>query len=122
MSSRTLLIVFLALAFGLSASLGVNMLLNARASAPPATVGVVAAAVAIPRGGMLTREQVKTIEFPRDLVPPGAITKIEDALDRGVFNPLVPNEPIRRGDDLECAVGDATFQSGREHWQALQTT
>jgi len=94
-SIRTLLIVGLALVFGLSAAAGVGLMMNNRAGATPVqTVSVVMAAVAIPRGGTITAEQIKTAEFPRNLVPPGALTKKEDAIDRGVFTPLVPDEPI----------------------------
>lgn len=31
----------------------------------------------------------------------------------------VPNQPIRQGDDLDCLVGDKTFQAGREHWRSI---
>jgi len=95
MSIRTVLIVVLALVFGLSASMGVNMLLsNGAAAAPLQTVSVVTAAVAIPRGGTITEDQIKTVGYPRELTPPGAISKREDAIDRTVFNPLVVGEAI----------------------------
>jgi hypothetical protein len=32
---------------------------------------------------------------------------------------IVPNQPIRQGDDLECVIGDKSFAAGRERWQAL---
>src|SRR5262249_2669627 len=54
----------------------------------------VTAAVAVPRGGMITAEQVKLVDYPRGLVPPGAISKLEEAVDRGVITPLVPGEPV----------------------------
>src|SRR5690242_1453416 len=95
MSVRTLMIVCLALVFGLSAAAGVNMMINGRArSATVETDPVVTAAVAIPRGGMITAQQVKLAQYPRGMTPPGALTKLEDALDRGVYTPLVPGEPV----------------------------
>src|SRR4051812_8030858 len=95
MSIRTVLIVVLALVFGISAAMGVNMMLsNGAAAAPARTASVVMAAVAIPRGAMIPGELIKTAEFPRNLVPLGAITRKEDAIDRSVLNPLVPGEPI----------------------------
>jgi pilus assembly protein CpaB len=98
MSIRTLIMVFLALVFGLAAAMGVSTILSSRAVATPEqTVAVVTAAVAIPRGGMLTAEQVKTVKYPPHLTPPGAISKVEDALDRGVLTPLVVGEPVLEG-------------------------
>jgi hypothetical protein len=32
---------------------------------------------------------------------------------------LVPNEPIQRGANLECCIGDATFEAARNRWQAF---
>jgi hypothetical protein len=32
---------------------------------------------------------------------------------------LVPNEPIQRGPDLKCDIGDATFEAARNHWQTF---
>lgn len=95
MSVRTLLTVALALVFGLSAAMGVNMLVNRRATAIPTQgVPVVMAAVAIPRGGMITADLVKLADYPKDRVPQGAITRLEDAIDRCVFIPLMPGEPM----------------------------
>ena len=31
----------------------------------------------------------------------------------------VPNEPIQRGENLECVVGDASFEAARDRWQAF---
>jgi uncharacterized protein len=70
--------------------------------------------------GLTCDELVALMELPSALVTDQEVAMVK-ALGRKWISGLVPNEPIRRGDDLECAVGDATFQSGREHWQALQT-
>ena len=94
MSPRTLLIVVLALVFGGSAAIGVNGLV----SNPPAPKGdlvpVVVAAVDIPRGGMLTADQLKTREFPRDVAPAASISKVEDAIERTLSLPLMKDDPI----------------------------
>src|SRR5262249_32413516 len=58
------------------------------------TVSVVVAARDVARGVVLTAEQLKTREFPKELVPPGAVTSIDDALDRVVLYALVNDEPI----------------------------
>jgi len=70
----------------------------------------------------LTNDELEALmELPAALLTDEAVAMVK-ALGRKWIGGLVPNEPIRRGDNLECLVGDATFQAGREHWQALQRT
>lgn len=99
MSVRTLLVVAFALVFGGSAAVGVNSLVNGNREAPTKveTVPVLVAAFDIPRGGTLTAELVKTRDFPKDLAPPGSITKHDDAIDRAVLIPMVKDEPVLEG-------------------------
>ena len=52
------------------------------------------AVVDLPRGASITPEAVKIKEFPRDLVPAGALSKLEDAVNRGIFVPLTKDEPV----------------------------
>ena len=94
MSPRTVMISVLALVFGGSAAVGVNSFIKNPPTIKGDVVAVEVAAVEIPRGGTITSEQIKTREFPKDLVPPGAITKVEDAVDRAVFIPLMKDEAI----------------------------
>jgi pilus assembly protein CpaB len=93
MSPRTLVVVALALVFGGSAAVGVNGLVNTPGPRG-AVVSVVVAAVDIPRGGMLTAEQLKTRDFPKDDAPLGAINKVEEAIERTVFIPLMKDDPV----------------------------
>ena len=58
------------------------------------SVPVVVAVVDLPRGASITPEAVKIKEFPRDLVPAGALSKLEDAVNRGIFVPLTKDEPV----------------------------
>jgi Flp pilus assembly protein CpaB len=53
------------------------------------TIAVVVAAVDVPRGTTITSDILKTRDVPRDLVPEGAITRLEDAVDRIAFGALV---------------------------------
>ncbi len=55
---------------------------------------VVVAVVDLPRGASVTPEAVKIKEFPRDLVPAGALSKLEDAVNRVIFVPLTKDEPV----------------------------
>jgi pilus assembly protein CpaB len=93
-SPRSLLITVLALVFGGSAAVGVSSFIKNPPIIKGDVVPVVVAAVEIPRGGTITSELIKTRDFPKDMVPPGAITKVEDAVDRAVFIPLLKDEAI----------------------------
>src|SRR5262249_49807546 len=58
----------------------------------PETVPVLVAAFDIPPLTEIAPEMVKVYECPKDLVPTDALTKVEDALGRGVMTPLVKGE------------------------------
>ncbi|MBI3466973.1 MAG: Flp pilus assembly protein CpaB [Planctomycetes bacterium] len=95
MSGRTALVAALASAFGVSAAVGVNQLRSQeQGRAKVETVQIVVAAVDIPRGVTLTNDLVKTYSWPQGHVPPGAMTKVEDVLERAVSSPLVKDEPV----------------------------
>jgi len=94
MSARSLLMVALALILGGSAAVGVNSFMQGASGPRGAAVPVVVAVVDLPRGGSITPEAVKIKEFPRDLVPAGALSKLEDAVNRGIFVPLTKDEPV----------------------------
>jgi pilus assembly protein CpaB len=94
MSPRSFLVVALALVFGGSAAVGVNSLTQNPQAPRGDVVTVVVAATDVPRGGMLTAELLKTREFPKDLAPAGALTKVDDAVDRAVFIPLTKDDPV----------------------------
>ena len=87
-----MLISVLALVFGGSAAVGVNQFIKS----PPRTdvVSVVVAALDIQRGQTLTGELLKTKEFPKDFVPAGSISKVEDAIDRTVAIPLSKEDAV----------------------------
>src|SRR4051794_19954346 len=100
MSLRSGLITMLALLFGGSAAVGVNKYVtnNLAASGQDLdTVPVVVAAVEIPRGASLSAGMVKTRAYPRGVQPPGVIARVEDALDRAVFIPMLKDEPVLEG-------------------------
>lgn len=98
MRLRTVLIGVFALVFGVSAAGGVYLLMN---SAPPAaaaeSVPVIIASVDIVRGQTLTAELLEKRDWPKDLVPAGSISSIEEALDRTVTIPLVKGDLLLLG-------------------------
>jgi pilus assembly protein CpaB len=95
MTPRSILIVILALVLGGSAAIGINSMRTQGPAAPrPETTTVVVASTDIPPFAVLTSDLLKTHECPKDLVPAGALTSIDDALDRAVLNPLVKGETL----------------------------
>jgi Flp pilus assembly protein CpaB len=57
-------------------------------------VRVVVAARFLGRFIKLTKDDVKEEDMPEDLVPEGAISKVEEVLDRWVVWPIPRGEPI----------------------------
>ena len=94
MSPRSLAMVVLALVFGGSAAVGVRQYLGQNTATQVETVPVIVAAIDIPRGMLLSAELVKTRNYPKDLVPAGAILKTEDVLERSAYFSLVKDEPL----------------------------
>jgi pilus assembly protein CpaB len=88
------MIVILTLVFGGSAAVGVNAFLKASPSSKGEVVPVLMAAVDMPRGGNVTSDMLKLKDYPKDMVPHGALTKLEDAVDRAISIPLVMDEPV----------------------------
>ena len=97
MSVRSLLMVPLALILGVSAAVLVNSYMRAHdpniAVVPVVvSVPVVVAVRDLPRWESITPEAVKIKQFPEDLVPRGALSKLEDAVNRGIFVPLTKDD------------------------------
>jgi pilus assembly protein CpaB len=95
MSIRTVIVVLLALVFGGTASMSISHL---RATdGEESTVQVVVAKGEISRGTTLTKELVTTVAYPKDHVPAGALTKVEDVVDHVLTSAVVKDEPILEG-------------------------
>ena len=88
------MIMLLALVFGGSAAVGVSSFIHNPPTISSDVVPVVVAGVEIPRGGTITSELIKTRDYPRYLVPTGAILKKEDAQERSAYTTLVVGEPL----------------------------
>jgi len=95
MKTRTLLVIILALVCGAAAAIGVDQLRQrAIASSQVEMTTVLVASVDVSRGAMVTPDVVKVHNWPKSMVPTGAISNIDDAIDRAVIVPLVRGEPI----------------------------
>src|SRR5271155_758690 len=99
MRPQTFLIVLLALVCGGSAAFGINRWLDLRQEplAAPETTGVVVAATDLPPFAIVNADMVKLQDCPKNLVPSGAMTRVEDAMERAVLNPIVKGETLLDG-------------------------
>lgn len=95
MRARTILVIFLALVCGLSAAWGMSrMASNKPVVVEPETASLVMAAVNIERGQMVTAEKLKTVQWPKDKLPEGAVGSIEEAQDRAAALPILAGDWI----------------------------
>ena len=93
---RTLIVLGVALVTALGASYFayVGMQRMALNAAVPVTVPVVVATREIPLGALITPELIKVVDWPASSQVTGAITKVEDAVDRGAIMAIAVNEPL----------------------------
>jgi len=97
-SPRSLFAVMLALVLGGSAAVGVSSYVKNRPEAAnPDLTKVVVAAFDIPRGSVLTTDQVKLRDVPKGQVHALAITTLDDAVNRAVMTPLLKDEALLEG-------------------------
>ena len=91
-------LLMLALGCGLIASIGITQVLAKRNSEPSAypgeTVPIFIAVKDIPLGDPLTAEVLKLEPWPKDKVPPSALSKISDVEGRRTRQKLFAGEPI----------------------------
>lgn len=97
-SSRTLLVFALSLvAAGAFSALVYQA---GQRTPPPAqmqTYSIAVAARALPIGARLTAADIKMVEWPTASPIAGAITKVDDAVNRGLMASVVENEPFTGG-------------------------
>jgi pilus assembly protein CpaB len=94
MRPQSIIAIALALVCGGSAAVGVRQYVGLGQQPKVETVPVVVAGMNIPRGMLVSLEVVKTRDYPKDLVPTGAIVKTDDAIGRSAYASLVKDEPL----------------------------
>lgn len=97
MRPKSLILLVLALGCGLVASIGINQVManrNSDGSAAVETTQIFVALKEIRTGDPLNSELLKLQEWPRQQVPAGALTRIEDVEGRRAKTRIVPGEPI----------------------------
>jgi len=94
-NTRTILVLILAVAVAGVASYGVYLAVRAMPHGPavPQAQAVVAAR-ALPVGTLVGAEDVKLVPWPAANMIPGALTRIEQAVNRGLVASVSLNEPL----------------------------
>ena len=86
MRAKSVLLLVLALGCGLVASIGITQVMAKRDSDAPAsdedTQQIFVALADIPTNDLITAEMLKLEEWPKDKVPEGALTKVEEVEGR----------------------------------------
>ena len=95
-NTRTFVVFFLSLAVAAIASAVVYQVAqNAPAASPAiASYSVAVATHALPVGTRLTAEDVKLVDWPSATPIKGSVSRLEDAVNRGLLASVVENEPL----------------------------
>ena len=98
MRPKSMILIVIALGCGLVASIGISQVIDKKnhdgGSQGKDTVKIFVAMVDVPIGEPLTAELVRLEEWPKDRVPEGAISLLEDIIDRRPRTLLFAGEPI----------------------------
>jgi pilus assembly protein CpaB len=97
MRAKSIVLLVLALGCGLVAALGITQVLANRGAKPSAegeTENIFVAMKDIGLGEMLTSQELRLEQWPKDKIPAGALTRIEDVENRRTKTKLYAGEPI----------------------------
>lgn len=95
MQLRTGLFAILALVFSISTASGVYLFARRPAAKPEVEmVPVVVVTAQVARGVTLAEEMLQTRPWPKGFVPEGTLQRVEEAVGRTVWIPLVPQDPV----------------------------
>jgi pilus assembly protein CpaB len=96
MRRKSILPLIFALLCGLVVSVGVGHALKQKPEAPPTEMEeILVAKEAIDYGTPVTEELVKLEKWPKHLVPPGTVKKMEDIKDLRAKDLILPGDPLR---------------------------
>jgi len=108
-SKRTAVVVGIAVLLAAVASLGMYRVVSRMPgrAADMKTVDVVVAHLPLKLGTRVTTDHVKLVKWPAETQVPGAFSKLEEVLNRGVIVPVSENEPLTNGKlaALEAGAG-----------------
>ena len=109
-STKSIILIVIALGCGLIASIGISQVMENRANStsPVDTVPIYVAAAHVPSYQLLTPQQVEIEEWPKDKVPQGAARTLEEFEGMRPKVPLYPGEPIMMGKLSDGSSGSAS--------------
>lgn len=93
-STKSIILIVIALGCGLIASIGISQVMDRPATTAAETESIFVAASNIPNWSALTPDLVKQEEWPKGKVPPDAIRTLEELEGKSPKYPLYPGEPI----------------------------
>lgn len=109
MRSKSFLLLGLALGCGLVASIGISQVMDRKTVQPaaPETEAILVALKDINLAEPLTADLLKLEEWPKDKIPPDALRKLEEVVDRRTRTKIYAGEPIREAKLISANGGDA---------------
>lgn len=115
MRTKSVVLLMLALGCGLIASIGITQVMAKRGTIAPSPTGDMAsifvAMTDISMGDPVSPQMVKLEDWPKDKIPPGALTKIEDVEGRRpktkiyAGSPILDNHLLSKGASDQGATG-----------------
>jgi pilus assembly protein CpaB len=93
MSARTVIVIVLAIVCGLSAAIGIQLVMR-KPSAPIKTEPVLYAAADIQRGETIDEKMIEIRKVPVGQIPPGALSKLEDVIGRAAHYPMLKGDAL----------------------------
>ena len=97
MRTKSIVLLILALGCGLVASIGISQIIEQNknpGSAPVETEAILVAMKPIAGQEQLKSDNIKLEQWPKKLIPKGALTRIEDVEGRRIKYSIAPGEPI----------------------------
>ena len=98
MRAKSVLLLVLALGCGLIASIGISQVMDRKTPSPQdevEKVQVFVAKVDIPKAELIKPDMVKIQQWPKEMVPDDAITKLEQIENKQAHEKILANELIR---------------------------
>jgi pilus assembly protein CpaB len=104
MSFRSIIVILLAAVCGIASVIAILSTTSMSAKTTVETTKVVVAATEIRRGDTVNPRMLKTVDWPKDLVPPGTVMDIEKVVDRTAMQGILPEELVL---EAKVATGDS---------------
>jgi pilus assembly protein CpaB len=115
MRARSVALLMLALGCGLVASIGITQVIGKRGSEPADPTGetqnIYVALEEIPFGEPLSAQALRLEPWPKDKVPPGALSRIEDIQGRRTRSRLFAGEPVLENKLWAKGVSDGGYSA-----------